>query len=89
MVIPSLDAVKKAISLDGHAQLLGCVWPFGTPWNVIHQASLPMEFSRQEYWSGMPFPTPGDILEPVIKPASPALVGGFFTTSTTWEALFP
>jgi len=50
---------------------------------------LPMEFSRQEYWSGLPFPTPGDLPDPEIKPvslASSALAGGFFTISTTWEA---
>ena len=48
-----------------------------------------MEFSRQEYWSEVPFPTPGDLPNPGIKPASlksPALAGGFFTASTTWEA---
>ena len=54
------------------------------------QAPLSMEFSRQEYWSGLPFPSPGDLPDPEIKPmspASPALAGGFFTTSATWEAL--
>ena len=48
-----------------------------------------MEFSRQEYWSGLPFPTPGHLPDLGIEPASlasPALAGGFFTTSTTWEA---
>ena len=48
-----------------------------------------MEFFRQEYWSGLPFPSPGDLPDPEIEPASltsPALAGGFFTTSTTWEA---
>jgi len=47
-----------------------------------------MGFSRQEYWSGVPFPSPGDLLDPGIKPASlasPALAGRFFTISTTWE----
>ena len=47
-----------------------------------------MEFSRQEYWSGLSFSPPGDLPEPGIKPTSlmsPALAGGFFTTSTTWE----
>jgi len=39
-----------------------------------------MEFSRQEYWSGLPFPTPGDLPDPGIEPTSPALAGGFFTT---------
>ena len=48
-----------------------------------------MEFSKQEYWSGLSFPIPGDRPDPVIAPASPgspALAGGFFTTSTNWEA---
>ena len=48
-----------------------------------------MEFSRQEYWSGLPCPPKGDLPNPVIKPMSlpaPALAGRFFTTSTTWEA---
>ena len=53
------------------------------------QAPLSMRFSRQEYWSGLPCPPPGDLPDPGIKPTSlmsPALAGGFFTTSTTWEA---
>ena len=58
------------------------------PWTVAHQAPLSMGFPRQEYWSGMPFPSPGDLLNPGIKPTSPALAGGFFTTSATWEAPF-
>ena len=48
-----------------------------------------MEFSRQEYWSMLPFPLPGDLPDPVIKPTSlvfPALLGGFSATSATWEA---
>ena len=44
-----------------------------TPWIVAHQAPLSMGFSRQEYWSGLPFPFPGDLPDPVIKPGSPAL----------------
>ena len=44
-----------------------------TPWTVAHQAPLSMEFSRQEYWSGLPFPSPGDLPDPGIKPASSAL----------------
>ena len=47
-----------------------------------------MEFSRSEYWSGLPFPTPGDLSDPGILPESPALAGGFFTTGATWEALY-
>ena len=44
-----------------------------TPWTVAHQASLSMEFSRQEYWSGSPFPAPGDVPNARIKPGSPIL----------------
>ena len=57
---------------------------FATPWTPV-----PMGFSRQEYQSGLPFPLPGDLPDPGIKPlslASPALAGGFFTISATWEA---
>ena len=53
------------------------------PQTVAHQAPLPNEFSRQEFWSGLPFPSPGDLPNPRIKPASPmspALAGKFFTT---------
>ena len=46
---------------------------FATPWTVARQAPLSMGFSRQEYWSGLPFPSPGDLLDPGIKPTSPAL----------------
>ena len=46
---------------------------FATPWTVACQASLSMEFSRQEYWSGLPFPFPGDGPDPGIEPRSPAL----------------
>ena len=72
-------------------QVLSCVQLFATPWTVAHQAALSMEFSRQEYWSGLPFPTPGNLPDPEIKLMSfafPALVGGLFTTNATWEASF-
>ena len=46
---------------------------FATPWTVAHQAPLSMEFSRQEYWSGLPFPSPGDLSDPGIEPGSPTL----------------
>ena len=46
---------------------------FATPWTVARQAPLSMGFSRQEYWSGLPFPSPGDLPNPGIKPGSPAL----------------
>ena len=44
-----------------------------TPWTIAHQAPLPMAFSRQESWNGLPFPPPGDLPNPGIKPESPAL----------------
>ena len=63
--------------------MLSCVWPFATPWAAACQAPLSMEFSRQEYWSGLPFPSPGDLPNQGIKPmasASSALAGRFFST---------
>ena len=58
---------------------------------VAHQVPLPVEFSRQEQWSGAPFPTAGDLPDPGIEPVSlvsPALAGRFFTISASWEALW-
>ena len=55
------------------AQSLTGVWLFATPWTVAHQAPLSMGFQRQEYRSGLPFLSPGDLLNPGIKPRSPAL----------------
>ena len=55
---------------------------FTNPWIVACQAPLSMAFPRQEYWSGLPFPPPGDLPNPGSKPASPALEGGFFTRVT-------
>ena len=52
---------------------------FATPWTITCQAPLPMGLSQQEYWSGLTFPSPRDFPDPGIKPASPALAGGFFT----------
>ena len=51
-----------------------------TPWTVAHHTPLSMEFPRQEYWSGLPFPSSGDLPDPGTKLASSALVGSFFTT---------
>ena len=59
-----------------------------TPWTVACQAPPSMGFSRQEYWSGLPCPPPGDLPDPGIEPASLsflALAGRFFTTCATWE----
>ena len=57
---------------------------------AAHQASMSLGFSRQEHWSGLPFPSSGDLPHPGIKPGSlksPVLGSRFFTTSATWEAL--
>jgi len=60
-----------------------------TPWSLALQAPQSMGFSRQEYWNELPFPSPRDLPDPGIKPASLAslaLAGRFFTTNATWEA---
>ena len=62
---------------------------FATPWTIACQAPPSMGFCRQEYWSGLPCPPPGDLPDPGIEPASvlsPSLARGFFSTSATWEA---
>ena len=60
--------------------VLSCVRLLATPWTVAHQDPLSLGCSRQEYWSGWPLPSPGDLLDPGIEPASPVLAGRFFTT---------
>ena len=70
--------------------MLDSVQLFATPWTVAYQASPSMGFSRQDYWSGLPFSLAGYIPELGFEPvsfASPALAGPFFTTTTTEEAL--
>ena len=59
---------------------------FATPWIVAYQASPSMGFSRQEYWSGLPFPSPGDLPDPRIKPGSPALQAASLPTEPPSEA---
>ena len=75
------------LSCFNHVQL------FATRWTADHQAPLSMELSRQEYWSGLPCPPPGDLPNQGMEPASlrsPALVDGFFSPSATFlEACFP
>ena len=62
--------------------VLRCVQLFATPWTVAHQIPLSLEFSRQEYWSRLPFLSPGDLPNLGIKPRSPALAHGSFTIGT-------
>ena len=80
--------------------MLSCIQLFETPWTATYQTPLSVEFSRPEYWSGLPCTPPGDLPDPGIEPVSsesPALSGSFFlfvcfgvcfffTTSDTWEA---
>ena len=68
---------RKSLS---HVQL------FVTPWPIACQAPLSMGFSRQEYYSGLPCPSPGDLPNPGTESASPALAGGFFNTSAVWAS---
>ena len=60
---------------------------YAAPWTVAHQAPLSMVFPREEYWSGLQFPPPGDLPKPGIKPTSPALAGRFFTTEPPGKPL--
>ena len=83
MVLPTSSLLLLLLSHLSHVQL------FVTPWTAARQAPLSMGFPRQEYWSGLPFPSPGNLpdlwIEPMIlTPLAPA--SEFFTTSTTWEA---
>ena len=67
-----------------------CLRLFATTRTATHQAPLLLECPRQEFWSGLPFRTPGDLPNPGIEPASlmsPALTGGLFTTGTTWKPM--
>ena len=73
-----------------HRHVLSCVQLFETPWTVACPAPLSMEFSRQDYWSRLPFPTPGYLPYPGNKPASlssPAVAGRFFTTVSPGKLL--
>ena len=75
LVLQTTTAVLKV-----KVKSLSCVRLFVTPWTVAYQTPLSTEFSRQEYWSGLPFPSSGDLPNPGIKPASPVSAGRFSTT---------
>ena len=66
---------------------LSSVWLFAAPWTVAHQAPLSMGFSRQEYWSGLPFPSPGDLPDPGIEPRSPELQADALTSEPPGKPL--
>ena len=71
--IAHLLVEKRNITIMCCVELLSHVWIFVTPWTVAHQASLSLGIHRQEYWSGLPCPSPGDLLNPGIKPRCPSL----------------
>ena len=71
---------NRVISACVHAQSFSCVRRFVTPWTVACQGLLSMGFPRQEYCSGLPFPSPRHLSNPGMKPVSPALAARFFTT---------
>ena len=72
--IPKTNCYLNILSNSLFLSLVAKSCPtFATPWTVAYQAPLSMGFPRQEYWSGLPFPSPGDLSNPGIKPRSPAL----------------
>ena len=80
------DEVFHEVEVSLLFSQLSCVWLFVTLWTIVWQAPLSMGFSRQKYWSGLPFPSPGDLPDSGIKlasPASPGLTGGFFISWAT------
>ena len=79
-MVPSVMAGRTQPKDPAFHLVLSRVRLFVTPGTVAHQAPLSLGFSKQEYWSGLPFPPPGDPPGPGIKPVPPALAGGFFTT---------
>ena len=70
---PQLKEYVSSLKVGKKVKSLSRVQLFATPWTVARQAPLSMGFSRQEYWSGLPFPSPGDLPKPGIEPGSPAL----------------
>ena len=76
----------ERIMLFKPVKWLSCVWLFAILWTVAHQASPSMEFSRQEYWGGLPFPSPGD-LDPGIEPRSPSLQADTLPSAATAKSL--
>ena len=61
---------------------------FVASWTIAHQFPLSIELFKKEYWSGLPSPSPGDLPDPEIKPTSPAVAGGFFTTESPGKSLY-
>ena len=81
-----VSSMEPYMCMVSHSEMSNSLRP---PWTVVHQTLLSMGFSRQEYWSGLPFPLPGYLLDPRIEPTStaPALAGRFFTTEPSEKPL--
>ena len=73
VVLDTTDLPQLRMGLSPNSQLLSHVWLFVTPWTKVCQEPLSMEFSKQEHWSGLPFPSPRDLPNLRIEPGSPAL----------------
>ena len=73
-------STKIQLLFKGKVKSLSCVRLFATPWTAAHQAPPSVGFFRQEYWNGLPFPSPGDLPDPGIKPRSPALQADALTS---------
>ena len=73
-------STKIQLLFKGKVKSLSCVRLFATPWTAAHQAPPSVGFFRQEYWNGLPFPSPGDLPDPGIKPRSPALQADILTS---------
>ena len=79
-MIASTEKTDGIIGIKVKVKSLSRVQLFATPWTVAHHAPPSMGFSRQEYWSGLPFPSPGDLPDPGIEPGSPALEADALTS---------
>ena len=86
-LLKSIEEVTVRSYVHGACLGISRVWLFVTPWTVAHQAPLSLGFSTQEYWSGLPFPPPGDLSDTEVEPASPALAPWFFTTESPGKPL--
>ena len=80
--------MTKRKDIKTHALLLSSVRLFATPRTAAHQAPLSMGFSRQEYWSGLPFPSPGDLPDSEIEPGSPTLLADALTSQPPGKPIF-
>ena len=87
MEIPQKTKSRTTIKVKVKVKSLSRVQLFATPWTVTYQALLSMGFSKQEYWSGLRFPSPGDPLDPGIEPGSPALQADALTSEPPGKPL--